>query len=89
MRRRFRNGVFTQMGSAAPLSRQFALTEISMIVASADQSGEPMNVIEHAEAILKKYPDCGLSVDELCEEIQRLSSSKSGDFKFAGGERKR
>ena len=56
MRRRSRDGGSRKMGSAAPLSRQFALTEISMIVASADHSGEPMNVIEQAEAILEEIP---------------------------------
>ena len=65
------------------LDRQFALTEVSMAVAAADQSGEPLNVVEQAEAILVKYPDCGFSLNKLCDEIQRfVFQVRQGPCKF-------
>ena len=62
------------------LDRQFALTEISLRVATADRSSETFSVIDEANTVLAKYPRCGLTVDELCAEFHRVSAGRSKNF---------
>ena len=59
------------------LDRQFALTEISLRVATADRSSEAFSVLDEANAVLARYPRCGLTVDELCAEFHRVSAGRS------------
>jgi hypothetical protein len=69
------------MGRSADFDRSLVLTEISLLIAPADQTGQPLNVAEQAALLAAKYPHSGLTVDDIHKEMQRVSSSKSGHMK--------